>query len=138
MQAFFNNTEKYRYSSDMPGGRPTKRTQPKFGQRLAALRMQQGLSQSQFAKKLNIKRELLAYYERYAKNPTIEFVERASNALQVSTDELLSDHPKSNRKPGPPSRFHLLADQLSHLPRNKQKAVIEFLEGFLSQQKKAA
>jgi len=56
----------------------------------------------------------------------------------VSVDELLGHSIKATRKSGPPSRLQQLTEQLSGLPRNKQKVVVEMLEGFLQKTNKAA
>ena len=54
-----------------------------------------------------------------------------AEALKVPTDSLLGHTTKPTRKPGPPSRLEQLTEQLAALPRHKQKAVIEILEGYL-------
>ncbi len=52
-------------------------------------------------------------------------------AFNVSLDDLLDHHPKLPRKPGPPSRLEQLTQQLATLPRQKQKAIVDILEGYL-------
>ena len=74
---------------------------------------------------------LLVYYERKAKNPTADILSKVSKLFNVSIDELLGHPIKSVGKPGPPSRIEQLAEQLAALPRQKQKAVVEILEGYL-------
>ena len=138
MQAFFNNTKTGLYSLDMPGGRSATKPQPKFGQRLAAIRIQEGLSQTQLGKRLGVSREIVAYYERCAQNPTIEFVEKAAEAFGVPIGEMLNHPVKATRKPGPPQKFQRLIEQVSVLPRNKQKFVMELLESYLSNGHKQA
>jgi len=76
---------------------------------------------------------MLNYYERRAKNPSADFIAKASAFFGVTADELLALDNKTTRKPGPPSQFARLAERLDQLPRAKQKFVVEMLEGLLRQ-----
>jgi transcriptional regulator with XRE-family HTH domain len=113
-------------------GRPATKTAPRFGQRLAALRKQQGLSQEALAKLLDTTRNNVAYYERKADNPSLEFIERCATALGVTPHDFIGDTPNGRHvKPGPPSKWEQLSRRLAALPRGKQRVVIEMLEGLL-------
>ena len=134
MQALFPEQripENDPYTAGMPGGRPTNRKAPPFGERLAALRNAQGLSQSDFAAKVGVTREMVNYYERRAKNPTADFVQKAAKVLGVGADELLGVKPLSARKPGPQSKLHQKIEQLRDLPPSKQKLVLDVLDTVL-------
>ena len=78
-------------------------------------------------------RALVGYYEREARNPSLELVERIAAFFGVTVGEMLNDVPRTRRKPGPPSQFVKLAERLDQLPRAKQKVVADMLEGFLKQ-----
>ena len=65
------------------------------------------------------------------KNPNADFVSKVAKLFNVSVDDLLGHTVKASRKHGPPSRLQQLTEQLAELPRNKQKVVVEMLEGFL-------
>ncbi len=120
------------YPADLMAGRPPTKEAPRFGQRLAALRKERGLSQEALAKRLNTTRNNIAYYERKADNPTLDFIERCAQVLEVPTESLIANSPKNrSAKPGPPARFEQLLRQLNALPRGKQRVVIDMLEGFL-------
>jgi transcriptional regulator with XRE-family HTH domain len=113
-------------------GRPATKQAPRFGQRLAAIRMQQGLSQEALARLLDTTRDNVAYYERKAANPSLEFIERCAAALHVSPHDLIGDVPKGRAsKPGPPAKWEQLSRRLAALPRGKQQVVIQMLEGLL-------
>lgn len=122
------------YIRDM-AGRPPLRPAPTFGARLAALRKQFGWTQPQLAKELGITLAALTYYERQAKNPTADFVSKVAETFGVSTDDLLGIPSKADgkpvAKPGPQSKLEQLTNRLSSLPRQKQKLVMEMLEGIL-------
>lgn len=98
---------------------------------MAAFRVAKGLSQAQLGAALGMDRGLIAYYERAAKNPSLDVVEKIAEYFGVTIGELLNDTTKTRRKPGPPSQFAQLAEQLDKLPRAQQKVVAQMLEGFL-------
>jgi transcriptional regulator with XRE-family HTH domain len=100
---------------------------------MAAFRIAKGLSQSQLAKALNTTRDRIAYYERAARNPSLEVVQQIADFFGVTVGELLNDTSKTRSKPGPASQFTQLAERLDRLPRAQQKAVATMLEGYLKQ-----
>jgi transcriptional regulator with XRE-family HTH domain len=119
------------YSLDMAGRPPTKEA-PAFGQRLAAARRAKNLSQEALAKMLDTTRNNLAYYERKAGNPTLDFIQRCAASLEVSVAELLGvEPPKATAKTGPPSRLQKQIELISNLPRAKQRFVSELLDTVL-------
>ncbi len=71
-------------------GRPPTKEAPSFGKQLAYYRKKKGLSQVQFGKLTGKSREMIDYYERRAKNPTMSFILKASEALGVPVNKLLS------------------------------------------------
>lgn len=126
------------YNDGEMAGRPAEKEAPLFGQRLAAVRRNKGLTQRQLADKIQIKRELIDYYERRSPNPALDFIERAAAALEVSVAELLGSEPNSSRaKPGPASQLQRKFEQVKLLPREKQKFVLQFLDTVLDNQQKA-
>ena len=80
---------------------------------------------------------MVTYYEREAENPTRKTIEAIAKVFGVSSSELInqSNNKASVPKPGPPSRLQLLTQRLSTLPRQKQKVVLEMLEGFFQKTK---
>lgn len=124
------------YNEGVVIGRPPSKEAPLFGQRLAAVRRSKGLSQRELAKRLNVTREMIDYYERRAPNPALDFIERAAAALEVSVAELLGSQPHTIRaKPGPVSQLERRMEQVKLLPRKKQQLVIEFLDAIISTEK---
>jgi len=117
-------------------GRPPTKEAPEFGRRLAAIRKERGLTQPQFAELLEMTPKGIDYYERRAKNPSFEFVQKASEALGLTPDELMGvEAPKS--KSGPSPKLQKQLEQIQQLPRSKQRVVSQLLEAFLSQNSKA-
>lgn len=120
------------YNFPMLRGRRPSKPAPYFGQRLAAFRTAKGLTQYQLADALGMKRDLVAYYERAAKNPSLDQVKRIAEFFGVTIGELLNDTvPTVAAKPGPASQIEQLAARAAKLPRAEQKMVIKMLEGVL-------
>ena len=117
---------------DMAGRPPTKDA-PLFGQKLAALRKARGFSQEELATRLDTTRANLAYYERKAGNPTLDFILRCAEVLEVPATELIGEEPASpNRKPGPKSKLEKQFEHISQLPRQRQQFVSKVLDELLS------
>jgi hypothetical protein len=68
-----------------------------------------------------------------AENPTRKTIEKIAEVFGVDSVELLGEAngSRNGHKPGPASRLQQLTQRLGTLPRNKQKVVVEMLEGFL-------
>jgi transcriptional regulator with XRE-family HTH domain len=114
------------------GGRPPTKEAPPFGQRVAAFRKKQGLSQKALAERLETTREVIDYYERRAMNPSLAFIERAAKSLDVSVAELLGSHPEIARsRPGPSSQLAQRLEQIGKLPRKEQEFILRFLDTVL-------
>ena len=134
MQAQSVIPERSVYPADM-AGRPTTKPAPPFGERIAALRHERGWTQPELAERLGTTVKMVTYYEREAQNPTHKTIGQFAQVFDVSPAELLGQTASAARrakaKPGPPSRLHRLTERLAELPRQKQKVVVEMLEGFL-------
>ena len=139
MQAEDGNMKSQIYNGSEMAGRPAEKEAPFFGQRLSAVRRSRGMTQRELAERMQVKRELIDYYERRSPNPALDFIERAAAALEVSVAELLGSQPNSARsKPGPQSQLQRKFEQVKLLPREKQKFVLQFLDTVLeSNQQKA-
>jgi transcriptional regulator with XRE-family HTH domain len=120
------------YNPDVMAGRPPTKDAPFFGQRLSAARKSRGWSQTQLAQKLATNQKVIDYYERRAVNPSLAFMERAAEALDVSVAELLGSKPNPARsRPGPTPALALRFEQIRQLPRREQDFVIRFLDTVL-------
>jgi len=100
---------------------------------MAAFRVAKGMTQFQLADALGMTRDQVVYYERAAKNPSMDAVEKIAAFFSVTVGEILNDTSKTRSKPGPPSQFTQLAEGLDKLPRAQQRIVAQMLEGFLKQ-----
>lgn len=78
-------------------------------------------------------RDLIAYYERSAQNPSLEQVKKIADYFGVTVGEMLKDSPaRAVAKPGPVSKLEELAAKAAKLPRAEQRAAIKMLEGLLA------
>ena len=99
---------------------------------MAAFRIAKGLSQGELADKLGMTRDLVTYYERAAKNPSLETVKKVADFFGVTVGEMLNDTSRGVKKPGPPSKIHQLAERIAKLPPTEQKLMVKMIEGALA------
>jgi transcriptional regulator with XRE-family HTH domain len=116
-------------------GRPPVYEAPPFGQRLSALRKAHGYSQEQFGELVGKSRRAIDYYERRAKNPTSDFIEKAAKVFNVTMAELMGEEPlgKLKQKPGPRSALEHQFERVKQLPKNQQQKIMEVLGALLAQ-----
>jgi hypothetical protein len=81
---------------------------------------------------------MIDYYERRAGNSSLDFIQRAAEALDASIAELLCSQPKAARgKSGPTPQLQLRFEQIRQLPRKEQEFVIRFIDTVLEKAQKA-
>jgi transcriptional regulator with XRE-family HTH domain len=74
-----------------PPVKPVKPEPPRVGERLAALRQQEGLSLDELSRQAGVSKSMLSQIERAQANPTVAVVWRLANALGVGVGDLLGD-----------------------------------------------
>ena len=108
-----------------------------LGARIAALRKQQGLTQTQLAEELGIAQQTLAHYEVGRLRMPVSLLPAFAQRFTVGIDELLmgeSSRSASGRtKRGPAPRLQRQMERIARLPRMKQQLVIDMLDGLLAQ-----
>jgi transcriptional regulator with XRE-family HTH domain len=121
------------YADGAMAGRPSTREPSAFGKRLAALREQKGVTQSELADRLGVSQQLVAYYERRALSPSLDFVEQLATALDVQLTELVGDDSSKPRRlrPGPVSQLEVRFERLRQLPRKKQQLAMKMIDTLL-------
>lgn len=103
-----------------------------LGQRVAELRKAQGLTQAALATLLGISQQLMASYEGGRRRIPVALLPTLAKHLAVSVEELLGVS-NGSRKRGPASKFQRQLEQISRLPRAKQRFVVEMLDTVLQQ-----
>jgi transcriptional regulator with XRE-family HTH domain len=101
-----------------------------FGQRLARLRTERGLTQIQVADALGISQQQLLSFEKGRRRIPASLLPTLAALLDVSVDDLLGlTSPKTKR--GPSSKLEIQLEMLKRLPRSKQRFVSQMLEAVL-------
>ena len=104
----------------------------KLGKRIAAFRKAHGLTQQQLAEILGISQQTMAHYEVGRLRIAVALLQPLTKALAISVEELLEDEAKSKKgKRGPTSALEKQIEQISQLPRAKQKFVMEMLDAVI-------
>jgi transcriptional regulator with XRE-family HTH domain len=128
------NRQSAPYNQDVMAGRPPSKAAPPFGQRLAGARRSRGWSQTKLAEKLQTTQKVIDYYERRAVNPSLAFIQRAAEVLEVSAAELVGGEPAPGRsRPGPAPQLARRLEQIRQLPRKQQEFVIRLLDTVIEQ-----
>ncbi len=66
-----------------------------FGEKLKTLRKQAGMTQTELARRLNITKSVVSYYELQERNPSPDTLIKLADIFHVTTDYLLGiDHKK--------------------------------------------
>lgn len=60
-----------------------------FGRKVREVRLKQGLSQGDVARKLNLHRSYISSIERGVRNPSLKVVQKIANALESKVGDLL-------------------------------------------------
>lgn len=103
-----------------------------LGQRLAALRKEQGLSQQAVADQLGIAQQTLAHYEVGTARMPVSIVPTFAKLYGVDANELLGLQNGAGKR-GPTPLLQKQIERLTQLPKTQQKVVMQMLDGVLSQ-----
>ncbi|MGF1526860.1 MAG: helix-turn-helix domain-containing protein [Candidatus Competibacterales bacterium] len=105
-----------------------------LGQRIASLRKEQGITQVQLAKTLGIAQQTLAHYEVGRLRIAASTLPLLAKALTTSVEELLGEESATIKgKRGPAPKLQQQLEQISQLPKAKQRFVMEMLDTVIQQ-----
>jgi transcriptional regulator with XRE-family HTH domain len=104
------------------------------GAKIQDVRVKKGLTQQELAEKIGVSLRKITYYERFAKNPSIQFIEQAAEALGVKPDTLIDPkkEPKFEAVPSVIKSLKQRIPKLSELSRQDQEALVSVIDGLLS------
>ncbi len=106
-----------------------------FGELLARLRQEAGLSQRDLAAEVNISQRMVAYYEKQTAHPPTHLLAILAKALGVSSDQLLGiKEVKSNGRTRD-NRLWRRFSQVEQLPQSQRKQIVQILDAFLEREK---
>jgi len=105
-----------------------------LGQRIAQFRKARGLTQQQLAEVLGISQQTMAHYEVGRLRIAVALLPALTKTLEITVEELLEAAPKAAKgKRGPAATLEKQIEQISQLPRAKQKFVMEMLDTVIQQ-----
>lgn len=105
-----------------------------LGTRIAELRKAQGITQIQMADALGVSQQTINSYEVARRRIPVSALPVLAQLFNMTIDELVGNPSKSsNGKRGPASKLQRQVEQISRLPRSKQKFVSEMLDTVLQQ-----
>jgi len=103
-----------------------------IGARLATLRKERGLSQSEIADRLGISQPIVSDYERGELRMHGELLLQLADILGVSSDEILGIKPPERPASAPTKRRFLRRLQMiDRLPKRDQQALLRTIDAFL-------
>ena len=106
-----------------------------FGERLAALRKAQGLTQVQLADALDVSQQAITAYESGQRRVPISSLPLLASTLGVSVEALIGAPGKRGAgKRGPAPKLQQQLERVHALPKAQQKFVMQMLDTVLQQQ----
>lgn len=102
-----------------------------FGKQIIKYREKAGLSQEKLAEKMNVSANFISYIERGMKMPSLENYVKLVNALDISSDILLTDEIKSAYK----VKASLFGEKIELLPAEDKKRIFTIIDAILDENK---
>lgn len=105
-----------------------------FGERLATLRKDRGLTQVQLAGLLDVSQQAITAYESGQRRVPISTLPLLAHTLGVSVEDLIGVPAKRGTgKRGPAPKLQQQLEQLSRLPKAQQRLVSQLIDTVLQQ-----
>ncbi len=104
-----------------------------LGKRIAGYRKQQGYTQLTFGQALNMSQQQIAAFENGTRKVPASLLPTLSKMFGVSLETLLGQQEQPNKR-GPTPKILRQVEQLSYLPKSKQKFVMEMIDTVIKQQ----
>ena len=104
-----------------------------LGTRIAERRKAQDLTQTQLGELVGITQQQIASFEIGRRRIPVSSLPLLAKALNVSIEALIDTPTKTANKRGPAPKLQQQLEQLSQLPRAKQRLVSEVLDSLLAQ-----
>lgn len=103
-----------------------------LGARIAELRKAQGVTQVQMAEALSVSQQTINSYEVARRRIPVSALPILAKLFSVSVDDLLGES-AAKKKRGPKSKLQQQIEQVTQLPRTKQRFVSDMLDTVLQQ-----
>lgn len=102
-----------------------------FGQHLARIRRERGMTQVELAAQLGVPQPLISQYERGVLRLHGDLLVRLSKILDVSADELLGLEKKAAPKHAYDRRFLRRLNRIEDLSKRDKQALLRTIDAFL-------
>lgn len=102
-----------------------------FGKRLASLRKELGLTQTELGEKVGVSCRVIAYYEGETHYPPAHLIEPLAKALKISTDELLGVKILQQQRDPQQAALWRRLKKIESLPKRDQKALLHYLDALV-------
>jgi len=103
-----------------------------LGSRIAALRKECGLTQTQLGEMIGVSQQQVVSFEKGRRKVPVSALPKLSEALGVPVEELIGVESKPGKR-GPTPKLQRQLEELQKLPRSKQRFVTEMLDTVLQQ-----
>jgi transcriptional regulator with XRE-family HTH domain len=103
-----------------------------FGERMAALRKDQGMTQIQLAELLDVSQQAITAYESGQRRVPISTLPLLAHTLGVTVEALIGAPTKSSKR-GPAPKLQQQLERITTLPKAQQKFVSQMLDTVLQQ-----
>lgn len=105
-----------------------------LGERIAATRKAQGITQVQLAELLGVAQQTMAHYEGGSVRIPVETLAQLAQHLNTSVEALIgTPAAKARSKRGPASKLEQQLAQVNRLPKAQQKFISQMLDTVLQQ-----
>ncbi len=104
-----------------------------LGKRITTYRKEQGYTQLTFGQALNMSQQQIAAFENGTRKVPASLLPTLTKMFGVTLEALLGQKEKASKR-GPTPKLLRQVEQLSYLPKSKQKFVMEMLDTVIKQQ----
>jgi transcriptional regulator with XRE-family HTH domain len=104
-----------------------------LGARIAMLRKEQNMTQTQFAELLELTQQMVASYEVGRRRVPVSLLPQIAATLTVSLEDLIGKNSSTPAKRGPAPKLQQQIERIQQLPRAQQKFVMQMLDTVLQQ-----
>ena len=104
-----------------------------LGARIADLRKEHGLTQTQLAEVLDLTQQMVASYEVGRRRVPVSLLPAIADALAVSVEQLIGKKDSAPAKRGPAPKLQQQIERIQRLPKSQQRFVMQMLDTVLQQ-----
>lgn len=104
-----------------------------LGARIASLRKEHDMTQTQLAELLGLTQQMVASYEVGRRRVPVSLLPNIAATLAVSVEDLIAKHGTVPAKRGPAPKLLQQVERIQRLPKTQQRFVMQMLDTVLAQ-----